>query len=273
MLGRNRKYNMSEPNQINAMQHILRLFSLTGSLGLLAVSMHAQVGLTAGGYAESFDGLGSGLPPGWSARTGASASALGSPATFDGAPYAWSSTGGGFHNYASTDGLGAGATAAQQAAASDRALGVRPTGTSGDPGAAFVLQVADTLGYQDFTVSWSFHLVDEEGRQGSWTLDYALGGNPAAFTSLHTFGRDTWGSQLESVALPAAVNDQAQPLWIRLAALTPTTGTGSRDSVAVDDFRLAYRPVAEVPEPGAWAMGVGLGLLGFAAWRRAATRR
>jgi hypothetical protein len=254
------------------MKPLLRL-SLTGALGCLAVSTHAQVTLDPGGYTQSFDGLGAGLPVGWSVRTGATANAPGSSAVFDGTSYAWSGTGGGFHNYASTDGLGAASTAAQQAAAADRALGVRPTASSGDPGAAFVLQVMDTLGYQDFAVSFSFHLVDEEGRQNSWALDYALGTNPSTFTSLHSFARDSWGSQLETVALPAGAGNQSEPLWIRLVVLNPSTGTGSRDSVAVDDFRLEYRPLTAVPEPQTWALGAGLGLLGFAAWRRARAHR
>jgi hypothetical protein len=142
----------------------------------------------------------------------------------------------------------------------------------GDPGAAFVLQVADTLGYRDFAVAFSFHLVDEEGRVGTWTLDYALGSSPASFTSLGSFSRNAWGSQSENWALPADVNDQAQPLWIRLAALTPATGTGSRDSVALDDFGLTYGPATAVPEPRAWAMAVSAGLLGLAGWRRAQRR-
>lgn len=253
------------------MKLLLRL-SLTGALGGLVVSTHAQITLSPGGYTQSFDGLGAGLPPGWSVRTGATANAPGSSVAFDGMSYAWSGTGGGFHNYASTDGIGAASTAAQQAAATDRALGVRPTASSGDPGAAFVLQVMDTLGYQDLTVSFSFHLVDEEGRQNAWALDYALGTNPSTFTSLHTFARDSWGSQVETVALPTGAGNQGEPLWIRLAALNSSTGTGSRDSVALDDFRLDYRPLAEVPEPQTWALGAGLGLLGFAAWRRAQTR-
>ena len=196
------------------MQHIHHL-SLLGSLGLLATSTQAQVSLPGAGYLESFDTLEAGLPPGWSVRTGATASSPGSPSAFSGTPYAWNGTGGGFHNYASTDGLGAGTSAALQAAATDRALGVRQTTTVGDPGAAFVLQVADTLGYRDFTLAFSFHLVDEEGREGTWSVDYALGNDPAGFAALGTLSRNAWGSQPQSFVLPDDVNDQAQPLWIR----------------------------------------------------------
>jgi len=243
--------------------------AILGSLGLLATPSQAQVTLTGAGYLETFDALGTGLPAGWSVRTGATTTAPGTPVAFSGVTYAWSGTGGGFHNYASTDGLGSGTTAALQAAAPDRALGVRQTSTVGDPGAAFVLQVADTLGYEDFQISFAFHLVDEEGRVGTWAVDYALGATPSGFTSLGSFSRDLWGSQPESFVLPSEVDNQAEPLWIRVAALNPATGTGSRDSVALDDFALRYSPssTSAVPEPGAWTLAASVGLLGLGAWR------
>lgn len=272
MLGPQLKHNMSNPNHSKSMKRHHRVV-LLGSLSLLAGSGHAQVSLTGAGYLETFDSLGSGLPPGWSVHTGATATAAGSSAAFSGGAYPWSGTGGGFHNYTSTDGLGSGTSTALQAAAGDRALGVRQTSSVGDPGAAFVLQVANTLGYQDFSLAFSFHLVDEEAREGTWTVDYAMGSSPASFTALGTVSRNVWGSQSESLALPADVNNQAQPLWIRLAGLTPSTGAGSRDSVAIDDVQLAYRTFTVVPEPSAGALVVGAGLLGLVGWRRACQRR
>jgi trimeric autotransporter adhesin len=253
------------------MKHTHRL-AILGSLGLLAAPSQAQVTLTSAGYLETFDALGAGLPAGWSVRTGATATSPGTPVAFSGVTYAWNGTGGGYHNYASTDGLGSGATTALQAAATDRALGLRQTSSVGDPGAAFVLQIADTLGYQDFQLAFVFHLVDEEGRVGTWTVDYALGPAPASFSPLGTFSRDLWGSQPQSFFLPGEVNDQAQPLWLRVAALNAATGSGSRDSVALDDFALRYGPSSVVPEPGAWALAASVGLLGLCAWRRVQRR-
>src|SRR5262245_9511282 len=58
--------------------------------------------LTGTNYSENFDGIGSGLPPGWSVRTGASTTSLGTSATFSTAAAAWkSATAGTFANFAS----------------------------------------------------------------------------------------------------------------------------------------------------------------------------
>src|SRR5262245_55149434 len=58
--------------------------------------------LTGTNYSENFDGVGSGLPAGWSVRTGASASALGTSASFSSVAAAWkTATAGVFANFAS----------------------------------------------------------------------------------------------------------------------------------------------------------------------------
>ncbi len=238
------------------------------SLGALATPARSQVTLTSSPYQQDFDSLATGLPTGWSVRLGATSSGLGTAAVFDPAAYAWSGTAGGFHNYASTDGLSSSASAATQAAAADRALGIRPTSSTGDPGAALVLQVANSLGHRNLTLSFSYLLLDEEGRTVTWTADYGLGVSPTSFVPIGTFTRDVWGAQTQSFVLPAAAENQAEPLWIRLAALNPSTGSGSRDSVAVDDFQLETTFDNPIPEPAAYGCVAGLGLLGYVVLRR-----
>jgi hypothetical protein len=235
-------------------------------LATLASSALAQVNLDGNPYRQSFDSLGAGLPAGWSLWTGATATSPGIATGFTSGAYAWSGTGGGFHNYASTDGHTSTMTASAQMAATDRALGVRQTASFGDPGAAWVLQIANTSGHRDFEFVFSFQVLDEESRATTWTADYALGDAPASFVPLGVFTRAAWGSQLENYALPASVNHQDQPLWIRLAALDTSTGSQSRDAFALDDFELRYRAVAPVPEPAVFGLAMGLASLGLA-WR------
>ena len=74
-------------------------------------------------YTETFDGIGAGLPAGWTVRTGATAAALGTSQTFTTTAIDWANTGGAFKNFASADGGTATDSATAQAASVDRALG------------------------------------------------------------------------------------------------------------------------------------------------------
>lgn len=255
-------------NGINMNRPVFHL--ALGALAAGCLTAQAQLQLSGSGYTQSFDNLDSGLPTGWSVRTGASSTAPGTSASFATSRYNWSGTAAGYHNYASSAELSAGASSSTQLAAANRALGLRQSGTFGDPGAAFVLEIAHTLGVRSLAFSFDFLVLDEEGRTATWTADYALGANPSSFASLGTFSRDIWGGQTEQFSLPPAVDNQPETLWIRLVALQASTGAGSRDCYALDNFQLAHVPV---PEPGAWSSMAGLGLLAFALVRsrRAAT--
>jgi hypothetical protein len=235
---------------------------------LIGLNLPAQVVLSGGGYLETFDDLGDGLPSGWSVRTGADASELGSVAVFSSAHANWGNTGGSFKNLASVTGLTSSTTTETQAAAVDRALGLRQTELFGDPGAAFILQIQDTLGVSGFSVSLSAEMANVQGRSTLWSLQYALGSSPVAFTTLTTWA-DTavFGATTVSANLPPEVEGQNENLWLRLVALNSATGTGSRDMIALDDFALSYS-IAAVPEPGASAGVACAVLLGFAVWRR-----
>ena len=80
-------------------------------------STYAQVTLGTSPYTENFDGIGTALPTGWTVRTGATASALGTSQSLTIATTAWNSTTGNFHNSASADSP---ATATDNTATQDR---------------------------------------------------------------------------------------------------------------------------------------------------------
>ena len=131
---------------------------------LLCKPILAQITLGTSPYVQNFDGISTGLPTGFTVRTGATATALGTAATLTAIPgnstTNWSNTGGGFRNYASANGLISSTPVATQTVANDRALGVRQTGSLGDPGAAFVVQLANTNMRTGFSLSFQLQSVD-----------------------------------------------------------------------------------------------------------------
>jgi len=138
-----------------------------------------------------------------------------------------------------------------------------------------VLELQNTEGYQDFTLSLKAQMLSVQTRSTVWTFDYRVG-NSGSFTTLGTysdpgvFGTTTFTftpSQL------SAWNDQSSPIWFRVVALTGTSGSGNRDTFGIDDFSLNYSPV---PEPGEWGAYAAVGLLGFwglRAWRQRCTAK
>lgn len=214
----------------------------------------AQVVLTGTNYAQHFDSVGAGLQAGWSVRTGASASSLGVVASFTGATKTWADTGGNFGNSASVTGYGTnfiGAeTTATQNAGTNRCLSVRQTGSFGDPGAAFVLQIADTIGITNLILGLDLNMLGVQTRSTTWTVDYAVGNSPNSFTVLATFtDPGAFGATtLANLSLNADADDQAQNVWIRVVALTVASGTGTRDTFGIDNISLTFSNVnAAVP--------------------------
>src|SRR5215207_7655421 len=74
----------------------------------------AQLSLSGTSYTESFDTLGSGIPTGWTVRTGATSSGLGTATTLGTGPNTWGDTAGAFKNLASATGLTSTATTTVQ---------------------------------------------------------------------------------------------------------------------------------------------------------------
>jgi trimeric autotransporter adhesin len=237
------------------------LFRLLGSglLTLATASVWAQaptpVTLGSTPYTENFDNLGTALPAGFGVYTGASATAAGTAATFAPAPAAWNGTNGAFKNFASAlaSGLTAASSATDQNAATNRALGVRQTGSFGDPGAAFVFQVASTTGKTGFELSFDLQSLDNGTgvtRTVDWKVDYATGATPTAFTALASgtgTTSNTFGSTRITANFGTALDNQTGPVWIRIVALAASNGGGSRPSSAIDNFSLAWQGNPNAP--------------------------
>jgi hypothetical protein len=226
----------------------------------------AALVLTGTSYVQNFDNIGNGLPAGWSVYTGSSASLLGSSATFTTAETAWSKTTGGFSNVASADGLSSDTSSSQQSSSTDRALGIRQVGSGGyDPGAAIVLQIQNTAGLGNFSLSLEAQILNEQSRATRWCFQYRLG-DSGNFTTLSAFSDPgVWGSTTVSFNPSdlSAWDNQSSDIWFRIVALDGTTGSGSRDMFAIDDFSLRYSSMsyAAIPEPAAEGLIAGTVLL------------
>jgi hypothetical protein len=236
-------------------------------LALASLGAHAQATLGTSPYTENFDGLASGLPTGFSVYTGSTSTSLGNPPTAaqliltPGTATSWTSTTGGFKNFASATGLKSKATVATQTAATNRALGVRQTGSFGDattapatPGTAFVFQAANTTGKTDLALSFKLQSLDSTiTRIVTWQVDYGLGTAPTTFTTVgagSTTGNSLFTNNTITVNFGSALNNQSGPVTIRITALAASVsnGGGNRPSSAIDDFTLTWNsPTATTP--------------------------
>ncbi|MDW8308051.1 MAG: immunoglobulin domain-containing protein [Verrucomicrobiales bacterium] len=216
--------------------------------------------LSGTNYLQDFQTLASGLPVGWSVRDDATATSLGVPLSFTATPTPWLLASGIFANMASADNTdtngvpftGGGLTDnANQNAATNRALGVRLSAAL-DPGAAFVLQISNTIGFKDFVLSLDLMTLTTFSRTSIWTIDYAVGDTPTSFTPLGVYYEPTpgfFGWTNRTFALPASVNDQSQNVWIRVANITAVSQSGNRDAVAIDNVRLSWSLVPPSTDP------------------------
>ncbi|WP_167516843.1 hypothetical protein, partial [Hydrotalea flava] len=90
------------------------------TLFLMSASQ-AQVSLITSPYIQNFDTIGTALPNGFTVRTGATNTNLGTPiASFNRAATNWNSTSGRFGNYASATGLTASTPPATQSTTTNR---------------------------------------------------------------------------------------------------------------------------------------------------------
>lgn len=207
---------------------------------------------TTSPFLIDFNSIGAGLPDGVSVRTGASASALGTDITFKTSSELWKQTAGAFKNFASGTGLTATSDSASQANSTNRALGVRQvsntssTFPNGDPGVAFVFQIDNTVGKSNVQLDFLLQSLDDAStRTTTWAVDYAVGDAPTTFTPATTTGTmTTGGSQFSISAITAsfggALDNQTGKVWIRIVALTGTTGSGTRATTAIDNFNITW---------------------------------
>lgn len=230
------------------MKKILPLFLLF-YLVLLGKPLFAQISLGTSSYTQNFDAIASGLPAGFTVRTNATPTVLGTSATLTTAAATWNSTTGGFKNVASANGLTNSATTANQNASANRALALRQTGTAGtggDPGGAFVVQLANTSMRTGFRLSFKLQSLDASSpRTTNWVVDYGFGAAPTAFTPATatgtlTTGGSTFTNNTVSVNFNSALDNQNQNVWIRIVTLNASTGSGNRPTSAIDDFSLNW---------------------------------
>jgi hypothetical protein len=227
----------------------MKLFRLLLLLSLILASKKnfSQVTLSGTSYSENFNGIGSGLPTGFTVRTGATATSLGTTQALTVAATAWNNTSGAFKNFASANGLASSATTADQSASTDRSLGIRQTGTFGDPGAAFTFQIVNTAGLTSFQLSFKLQSLDiTSPRTTTWLVQYGLGSSPSSFTTVTTVpstittGTLSFTNNNVFVDFGTALDNQSQNVWIRVVTLSASTGSGNRASSAIDDFSLTY---------------------------------
>lgn len=222
------------------------IFSLALSL-LIFYSFGQEITLSSSPYTQTFDGIGTGLPNGWTIRTGATATALGTEQTFTTSAASWGSTGGGFKNVASSDGLTSGTSVTNQAAATDRSLGIRQTGSFGDSDAAFVVKFQNAADAKNLVLSFKLQSLNlNSPRETTWLVDYGVGENPATFIPIDTSpstlltGNTTFSNQNVTVTLPSILDGTFEPFYLRIVTLTAATGAGSRTTSGIDDFTLAF---------------------------------
>jgi len=220
---------------------------------------HGQAILSGTNYTQYFNSISNGLPPGWSVRTNATATSLGIIATFNPTNTSWGTATGQFGNAAGTTSNSLAAATGNesstvQATFTNRCPCIRQTGTFGDPGAAFVFQIANTAGFTNLVFSLDLNLLRTNGYSTTWTIDYAVGNTPARFTTLGTYSDPgVFGATNESFALGNDADDQTNNVWIRVVALHAATGSGSRDTFGIDNFILNYAattvktPVSAIP--------------------------
>jgi len=221
----------------------------------------AQITLSGTTYSQDFNQLASGLPQGWSIRTSANSHSLGNdvsgdfvatptPTVIGANGTYWKNTTAKFKNFASFKSSLIG-NYVQQASEPDRALGVRQSSTLGDPGAAFVLCIANTQAFQNFQLSFDLQSLDDTNgeRQTIWSVDYGIGDTPSTFSTIstgHTTGANQVFSNRINTTFPASINDQNQKIWIRIVTLSASTNplnapNPTRTSSAIDNYSLSYQ--------------------------------
>jgi hypothetical protein len=201
----------------------------------------------------NFDDIGtSGLPSGVYVKELATSLDLGNEGTVFNNNFntgtAWNQTSGAFKNFASATGLTSGASTATQTAATNRALGMRQTGSVGDPGAAFAFQLANTTGKSNLALEFKLQSLDATavGRTTTWRVDYAVGLSLSAFTTITTSpatlttAYGTFSNTTVTVNFGSALNNISQPVWIRIVALNATSGSSNRPSTGIDDVKFTW---------------------------------
>ena len=202
--------------------------------------------LSSSPFTINFDELSNDLPKGVLIKTSASSTSLGTDATFSSSTSSWSNSSSGFKNYASATGLIASTNSTDQNNSTNRALGVKQSGTNGfDPGAAVVFEINNTSNKRNLLLNFLLQSLDSVGRTTNWKVDYALGDNPTSFTSVSTspstlITGPTFSSTPVTINFGTALDNKDEKVWIRIVTLDATTGSGSRAASAIDDISIKW---------------------------------
>jgi hypothetical protein len=241
----------------------MRIKTITGLLLTIftAVSLYeasAQpLTLVTSPYTNTFDSIEAnfGIPGEWTTYTGATETAPGSvyawaDVNYTAASNTWRTVSGRFANQASTFSYTGGTNfngeegPAIQQAEPNRCMAIRQTGSLGDPGAAFVLKIADTLNKKDFVLSVDFDNLDPTSpRTTTWTVDYGLGTFPSSFVPVATYVNtvSNFTTYPTNITFPNGTIDNYNGIvWIRIVALAPSTGSGARETFGVDNVGLSW---------------------------------
>ena len=241
-------FQVREPMKIN---HLTKLATLVAALSCSYFAAAQPIALTGTSYTQNFDDLGNGLPGEWYLYTGASGTASGNLYAWanvnqTAASNAWRTVSGRFSNQASYTCWGTNFVgdelAAVQAEATNRALGLRQVSAT-DTGPAFVLKIQDTIGKANFALNVDFLNLDPTSpRSNTWTIDYAVGATPGAFVPLAWFTNSslTFFHSNITVAFGSALDAKPETVWLRIAALQATSGSGNRRTFGIDNFNLTW---------------------------------
>ncbi|HUA39395.1 MAG TPA: hypothetical protein VMA35_13465 [Candidatus Sulfopaludibacter sp.] len=210
-------------------------------------SVQAQLTLTGTNYTQDFNAISNGIPLGWSIRINSTTNSLGTITNnYSAGPKTWGSTAGEFGNCASvvsdvgTNFIG-NESPQIQSNCLNRALAIRQTGSFGDPGAAFTLQITNTIGLSNLTLSLNLCTLHTNGYTTVWTIQYAAGNSPTNFTTLGNYTNATnFGVTVQTYNLGPDANGSSSNVWIRIVALSAATGSGSRATFGIDNFSLSW---------------------------------
>lgn len=236
-------------------KNVLLKSLISTSLMILCInSTDAQVTLGTSPYLENFDNIGTSLSTGFSTRFGATSTNLGTDAALAIGKTAWNITSSGFRNSASAEGLTSSADATAQSNATNRALSVRQSGNNGDPGAAFIFQLANTSGKTGFALSFKLQSLDDTSpRITTWQVDYGFGDTPSSFTAATatgtlTTGGNSFSNNTINVNFGTALDNSSAKVWIRITTLSATSGSSNRPTSAIDNFSLSFSGGVSTPD-------------------------
>lgn len=221
---------------------------------LIGLTSKEQVTLTTSPYTENFDNLGSaGIPQGFSVKLLATPTFIGRDTTLNsGTTPPWRGTRGGYKNFASNKSLNnASADSTTQSAITNRALGIRQTGSLGDSGAAFVFQISNTIAKQKLKLNFNLQSLDSSSpRTTTWIVDYGIGNNPVNFSpmstnpQLLTTGNKIFNNTDVTVDFGTSLDNSDAPVTIRVVTLSKAPGSGSRASTAIDNWSLSWEDLS-----------------------------